>query len=181
MVLFNFSNDDFCINMGDRIVQIIFEKMKTPRIKETNDLRETDRGNKGYGSSGISAGKDENLNKLKDDTIAALDQDIKTKPLNKIEAKPNQLAQARGIISARQIQKLAKEDYPIFLAIERVNEDPHERMTRKDKRIHCRAAKLAAAHGLIESQKRMMNKEIGPVKNIISVQERNVKFSRESL
>ena len=47
-------------------------------------------------------------------------------------------------------------------------------MTRKDKRIHRRAAKLAAAHGLTESQKRMMNKETGPVKNIISVQEREL-------
>ena len=44
-------------------------------------------------------------------------------------------------------------------------------MTHKDKRIHCRAAKLAVAHGLTEGQKRMMNKETSPVKNIISVQE----------
>ena len=45
-------------------------------------------------------------------------------------------------------------------------------MNRKDKRIHRRAAKLAAAHGLTESQKRIRNKEAGPVKSIISVQER---------
>ena len=45
-------------------------------------------------------------------------------------------------------------------------------MTRKDKRIHRRVGKLAAAHGLTESQKRMMNKETGLVKSIISVQER---------
>ena len=56
----------------------------------------------------------------------------------------NQLAQARRIISARQIQKLAKEDHPIFLAIVRANEDPQKQMSRKDKRIHRRAAKLAA-------------------------------------
>ena len=92
--------------------------------------------------------------------------------VNKKEATVNQLAQARRIISARQIQQLAKENHPIFLAIVRANENPQERMNRKDKRIHRRAAKLAAAHGLTESQKRMMNKETGPVKNIISVQER---------
>ena len=41
--------------MGDRIAQIIFEKIKTPSVKETNELGDTDRGNKGYGSSGISS------------------------------------------------------------------------------------------------------------------------------
>ena len=45
-------------------------------------------------------------------------------------------------------------------------------MTRRDKRIHRRVARLAATHGLTESQKRMMNKETGPNKNIISVAER---------
>ena len=32
-ILFNFSDEDFVVNMGDRIVQIIFEKIKTPQIK----------------------------------------------------------------------------------------------------------------------------------------------------
>ena len=45
-------------------------------------------------------------------------------------------------------------------------------MTRKDKRIQRRAAKLAAADGLTESQKKLMNKQTGPNKNIISVEER---------
>ena len=57
------------------------------------------------------------------------------------------MAQARQIISARQIQKLAKEDQPIFLAIIRTNWNPQEQMTRKDKRIQRCAEKLAAAHG----------------------------------
>ena len=117
VVLFNFSNDSFCINMGDRIAQIIFEKIKTPSVKETNDLGETDRGNQGYGSSGTGTKEDQKLNQSKDDTVATSDQDIKTELKNKNEAKLNQLAQARRIISAPQIQKLAKEDHPIFLAI----------------------------------------------------------------
>ena len=45
-------------------------------------------------------------------------------------------------------------------------------MTRKDKRIQRRAAKLAAAHGLTESQKKLKNKKTGTNKNIISVEER---------
>ena len=43
-ILFNFGNKDFVINMGDRIAQLIFEKIKTLEIKETDDLEGTDRG-----------------------------------------------------------------------------------------------------------------------------------------
>ena len=34
IVLFNFGNEDFVVNMGDRIAQLIFEKIKTPKIKK---------------------------------------------------------------------------------------------------------------------------------------------------
>ena len=33
-VLFNFGNEDFVVNMGDRIAQLIFEKIKAPTIKK---------------------------------------------------------------------------------------------------------------------------------------------------
>ena len=33
-ILFNFSDEDFVVNQGDRIAQIIFEQIKTPEIKE---------------------------------------------------------------------------------------------------------------------------------------------------
>ena len=38
VVLFNFSDEDFCISMGDRIAQLIFEKIRTPLIKEMNEF-----------------------------------------------------------------------------------------------------------------------------------------------
>ena len=41
--------------MGGKIAQLIFEKIKTPVIKEANELGETGRGNKNYGSRGMSA------------------------------------------------------------------------------------------------------------------------------
>ena len=69
-------------------------------------------------------------------------------------------------------KKLAKGDNPVFLDIIRTNENSPEQMTRRDKIIHRRVARLAAARGLTESQKRMMNKETGPNKKIISVAER---------
>ena len=114
---------------------------------------DTDRGNKGYGSSGISSTDNEKLSKSKDDAVAKMNQDFKTNAVNKSEAKANQLAQARRIISVRQIQRLAKEDHPIFLAIVRANENPQERMTRKGKRMHHRAARLAVAQGLTKRPK----------------------------
>ena len=33
IVLFNFSDIDFQINMGDKVAQLIFEKIKTPILK----------------------------------------------------------------------------------------------------------------------------------------------------
>ena len=42
VVLFNFGSENFVVNMGDTIAQLIFEKIKTPEIKETNNLRGPD-------------------------------------------------------------------------------------------------------------------------------------------
>ena len=172
VVLFNFSGEDFCINMGDRIAQLVFEKIKTPEIKEVTELEGTNRGSKGYGSFGISAEMSEDRHQSIQSAQSVINQDFKTLQRNGEANKPNSLAQARKIISVRQIEKLAKGDNPIFPAIIRTSETSPERMTRRDKRIRRRAARLAAAHGLTESQKRMMNKETGPNKNIISVAER---------
>ena len=40
--------------MGDRIAQIIFEKIRTPQIKELDSLEGIDRGAGGYGSTGTN-------------------------------------------------------------------------------------------------------------------------------
>ena len=39
--------------MGDKIAQLIFEKIKTPAIRETNDLDDMERSERGFGSTGI--------------------------------------------------------------------------------------------------------------------------------
>ena len=80
----------------------------------------------------------------------------------------SRIEQARQIISARQIQKLAKEDHPIFLAIVRTN----ELSNKQRKRSQNRAAKFAAAHGITEGQKRQINKQTGPKKDFTTVEER---------
>ena len=55
MVLFNFGKEDFVVNMGDKIAQVICEKIKALEIKEMNSLEETGWGDKGYESTGISS------------------------------------------------------------------------------------------------------------------------------
>ena len=44
VVLFNFGEDDLKINMGDKIAQLIFEKIKTPKVAEVGNLGESGRG-----------------------------------------------------------------------------------------------------------------------------------------
>ena len=157
VILFNFGEEDFVINMGDRIAQLIFEKIKTPIVKEMNELEGTDRGVGGYGSTGIKAVKDQ-MDEKKPAKIR----------VSRVNGTP--LSQSRQLITARQLNKIAKGDHPVFLAIVRErNEAPPK---RTNKRSSGRAARFAAAHGLSEGNKRSISKCKGPKKDIISVAER---------
>ncbi|AUD40142.1 dUTP pyrophosphatase [Flamingopox virus FGPVKD09] len=56
VLLFNFGSTPFNVSKGDRIAQIIFEKIAYPKIREVPSLEEiniTDRGNSGFGSTGL--------------------------------------------------------------------------------------------------------------------------------
>lgn len=53
MVLFNHSEEDFEIKKGDRIAQLICEKIAYPDLQETDELTETDRNEGGFGSTGV--------------------------------------------------------------------------------------------------------------------------------
>jgi dUTP pyrophosphatase len=52
VILFNFGTSVFQINKGDRIAQLICEKISYPRIEECKTLSETSRGERGFGSTG---------------------------------------------------------------------------------------------------------------------------------
>ncbi|KAJ4492868.1 dUTPase-like protein [Lentinula edodes] len=52
VLLFNLSDKDFEVEEGDRIAQLIIEKIHTPEILEVQDLDETLRGAGGFGSTG---------------------------------------------------------------------------------------------------------------------------------
>ncbi|KAF9057433.1 dUTPase-like protein [Panaeolus papilionaceus] len=52
VLLFNHSDKDFEVQEGDRIAQLIIERIYTPEVQEVDDLEETVRGAGGFGSTG---------------------------------------------------------------------------------------------------------------------------------
>ena len=52
IILFNHSNKDFIINIGDRIAQMVLVPIIKMELEETNELPETVRGEGGFGSTG---------------------------------------------------------------------------------------------------------------------------------
>ena len=52
VLLFNHSDVDFQVSEGDRIAQLLLEKIYTPPIIEVESLSETERGVGGFGSTG---------------------------------------------------------------------------------------------------------------------------------
>eukprot|EP00208_Stichococcus_sp_RCC1054_P008874 CAMPEP_0206150032 /NCGR_PEP_ID=MMETSP1473-20131121/38089_1 /ASSEMBLY_ACC=CAM_ASM_001109 /TAXON_ID=1461547 /ORGANISM="Stichococcus sp, Strain RCC1054" /LENGTH=184 /DNA_ID=CAMNT_0053547521 /DNA_START=93 /DNA_END=647 /DNA_ORIENTATION=- len=55
VVLFNHSDVAYQVKQGDRIAQLILERITTPPVVETDDLDMTVRGSGGFGSTGVSA------------------------------------------------------------------------------------------------------------------------------
>ena len=52
MALFNHSAEDFAVQVGDGIAQLILERIETPQVKKVATLDDTDRGAGGFGSTG---------------------------------------------------------------------------------------------------------------------------------
>uniref|UniRef100_A0A5B7C2I1 Deoxyuridine 5'-triphosphate nucleotidohydrolase n=1 Tax=Davidia involucrata TaxID=16924 RepID=A0A5B7C2I1_DAVIN len=53
VILFNHSDVDFEVKVGDRIAQLVIEKIMTPDVTEVDDLDSTVRGVGGFGSTGV--------------------------------------------------------------------------------------------------------------------------------
>nr|CAD1828166.1 unnamed protein product [Ananas comosus var. bracteatus] len=53
VLLFNHSDLDFQVKAGDRIAQLIIERIMTPEVVEVLDLDSTARGEGGFGSTGV--------------------------------------------------------------------------------------------------------------------------------
>jgi len=53
VILVNLSNDDFIIENGERVAQLIIAKHERAEWEEVEILSETDRGSGGFGSTGV--------------------------------------------------------------------------------------------------------------------------------
>lgn len=50
--LYNLGNNDHHFDKGDKVIQIVFYQIFTPDIELVDHLEETERGDKGFGSTG---------------------------------------------------------------------------------------------------------------------------------
>ena len=53
VILVNLSNEDFTVNDGERIAQLVIAKHERVNWKEVSELNETERGAGGFGSTGV--------------------------------------------------------------------------------------------------------------------------------
>ncbi|KAI9835150.1 MAG: Deoxyuridine 5'-triphosphate nucleotidohydrolase [Sarea resinae] len=52
VLLFNFSGADFAVRQGDRVAQLVLERIYTPAVVEVQELEASVRGTGGFGSTG---------------------------------------------------------------------------------------------------------------------------------
>ena len=200
VVLFNHSDSDFQVRQGDRIAQLILEKNAVPIVQEVQELGDTERGDGGYGSTGIgkqSSSKKENQSVSRQPVsveFSVNSQDpeqsvriqvvpIAQKPsrvhlLKRLSGskKPHVLTKSdasrhRDLVSVKRMKKLAKQGVPMFLAIVRQREIVQEAPRRKGRNFRSTLCNVSA-QGQTEGSKRKVMKQYGPKKDFISVQER---------
>ena len=102
---------------------------------EVDSLEATKRGEKGFGSTGIKS--EDQINPADQSVVSAQDKkyvkQFKNEPTPHINVR-SQASKTRQMIAARQIQKLAKQTQPVYLAIVRPTNDV-PRTRRKEEEI----------------------------------------------
>ena len=181
MVLFNHGDQDFEVKMGDRIAQLILEKIDTPPVEEVQDLDNTVRGFGGFGSIVVKSGNDIGTNseeknengenertgekkerEVKNETLKGRLSSSRTRTVKKTKTKgSSRLSRERQIISVKQLKKLVKKKTPVFLAVVWGQENRKVNVAVKSESI-----------GLTEGKKRDLMKKSGPKKRFLSVEER---------
>ncbi len=53
VVLQNLSKEDYNIKSGDQVAQMLIQKVESPKIEEVDNLDSTERGEGGFGSTGV--------------------------------------------------------------------------------------------------------------------------------
>ena len=129
VVLFNHGDQDFEVKMGDRIAQLILEKIDTPPVEEVQGLDDTVRGSGGFGSTGVKSrndtgsgsekmnenGKNERTGEEKEredknETLKGRFSCYRTRTEKKKTTEvSSRLSRERQIISVKQLKKLVKK------------------------------------------------------------------------
>lgn len=55
VLLFNHGETGFEVKEGDRVAQLVLERIYTPEVEEVEELEESVRGAGGFGSTGVGA------------------------------------------------------------------------------------------------------------------------------
>ena len=176
VVLFNHSDEDFVVKPGDRIAQLILEKIETPTVKEAEELPDTKRGTDGFGSTGV--GDEE---KRKSSRVSIL-QRVDRKPRIK---NTNTCRIQREFISIKKMQKLMKQKEPVFLCIIKGGQGAQNQRRRargKKKSSAVLSSSTAQdSQGVTEKTKRELSKAVGPKKQFKTVEEQQRKWLLEWL
>ena len=184
VVLFNHGDQDFEVKMGDRIAQLILERIDTPPVEEVQGLDGTVRGSGGFGSTGIESRNDagreidvkcknertereKGNEKAKNETLKGRIGSFSGKGTKtgkkKVTEGSSRLSRERQLISVKQLKRLVKKKTPVFLAVVWGHE--HRQVN---------AAVKTESIGLTEGKKRDLMRKTGPKKNFqfLSVEER---------
>jgi dUTP pyrophosphatase len=51
--LINLGKEDYVIEKGQKIAQVLFQKVETPEVEEVSEFEQTNRGSSGLGSTGL--------------------------------------------------------------------------------------------------------------------------------
>ena len=105
VVLFKFGNEGFKINMGGKISQFIFEKIKTHEIAEVDSLEETGRGDKGFGRTGINSAEQKIISQSPDQ-ISESDQ------LSKTDQISSEIQSSHSVQNRRCMKQFQNEPIP---------------------------------------------------------------------
>lgn len=52
VVMFNLGGEDLIVKIGDRVAQLVLERISNPEVKVVDELPDTERGSGGFGSTG---------------------------------------------------------------------------------------------------------------------------------
>ena len=160
VVLFNHSEEDFKVKPGDRIAQLILEKIDTPQVKEVEELPDTTRGAKGFGSTGWRSddksetdGKTKTNSSQKDSSRVTILQRVQGQP--KIKTTNASILQ-REFVSIKKMKKLMKQKEHVFLCIVKADQSVPEKRKRergKKKSATLSSASAQDSQGLTEKTK----------------------------